>query len=261
MSETETDILLLERPSDHVALLRLNRPDVLNALNLPLRLALAEQLSSLDDDPNVRAIVITGSEQALAAGADLLDLQKRGVLNASTKDSRAAWSALEACSKPIIAAVNGFALGGGCELALHCDIIIAGEGAKFGLPEVKVGIMPGAGGTQRLLRAVGKYKASRYLLTGDFISAAEAYDMDLVSEVVPDADVLEHALKIASKIAERPPLSVSAIKEMIALGPEASLPAALMLERKAFQVLFAADDRDEGISAFLEKRKPDFQGK
>ena len=129
MSETETDILLLERPSDHVALLRLNRPDVLNALNLPLRLALAEQLSSLDDDPNVRAIVITGSEKALAAGADLLDLQKRGVLNASTKNSRAAWSALEACSKPIIAAVNGFALGGGCELALHCDIIIAGEGA------------------------------------------------------------------------------------------------------------------------------------
>lgn len=261
MSETPTDILLLERPADHVALIRLNRPEVLNALNIHLRLALADQINALEADPDTRVIVITGNEKALAAGADLEELKRRTVIDATTSESRSAWSALEACTKPVIAAVNGFALGGGCELALHCDIIIAGEGAKFGLPEVKVGIMPGAGGTQRLLRAAGKFKAARYLLTGDFMSAAEACDMGLVSEVVADSDVLDHALKIAGKIAARPPISVAAIKEMIALGPDASLPVALALERKTFHLLFGTEDRDEGITAFLEKRKPDFQGK
>jgi enoyl-CoA hydratase/carnithine racemase len=168
---------------------------------------------------------------------------------------------MEACRKPILAAVNGFALGGGCELALHCDIIIAGEGAKFGLPEVKVGIMPGAGGTQRLLRAAGKFKAMRYALTGDFIPAPEALAMGIASEVVPDEAVLAHTLKIASKIAALAPLSVDAIKEALLLGQDAPLDAALVLERKAFQLLFASEDRAEGISAFLEKRKPIFKGR
>lgn len=261
MIGSETDILLHERPSEHVALLRLNRPEVLNALSVPLRLALADRLYALEADPRVRVIVITGNEKALAAGADLEELKTRSVLDASTKESRAAWTALEACTKPLIAAVNGFALGGGCELALHCDIIIAGEGARFGLPEVKVGIMPGAGGTQRFLRAAGKFKASRYLLTGDFIPAALASEMGLVSEVVPDDEVVAHALKLADRIAGLPPLSVAAIKEVIALGPDTSLQAALALERKAFHVLFGAEDRDEGIAAFLEKRKPEFKGK
>jgi enoyl-CoA hydratase/carnithine racemase len=260
VTDTTGDIVLLEQPSGHVALLRLNRPEVLNALSVPMRLALAAHVDALEEDDAVRVIVITGDEKAFAAGADLVELRKRTIRDATTKESRAAWTALKDCTKPIIAAVNGFALGGGCELALHCDVIIAGEGAKFGLPEVKVGIMPGAGGTQRFLRAAGKFKASRYLLTGDFMSAAAASDMGLVSEIVADVDVVSHALKLAAKIAALPPLAVRALKEVIALGPDASLETALALERKAFQILFTTEDRDEGIAAFLEKRKPVFKG-
>jgi len=253
--------ILEERPAEGVALLRINRPEVLNALSMSVRAMLAEFLSKLDADPEVRAIVITGDEKAFAAGADLVELKKRTVHDTTFRSSRVAWEAMEACRKPIIAAVNGFALGGGCELALHCDIIVAGEGAKFGLPEVKVGIMPGAGGTQRLLRAAGKFQAMRYLLTGDMIPALTAREMGLVSEVVPDGEVLGHALKIAGKIAALPPLSVDAIKEVVNLGADAPLEVALILERKAFQLLFATEDRDEGISAFLEKRKPVFKGR
>ncbi|TZG24708.1 enoyl-CoA hydratase-related protein [Sphingomonas montanisoli] len=253
--------VLKETPIEGVALLKLNRPEVLNALSVPLRLELAAHIDELNLDPAVRAIVITGDEKAFAAGADLTELKKRTVRDAQTRESVAAWVALRACTKPVIAAVNGFALGGGSELAFHCDIIIAGEGAKFGLPEVKVGIMPGAGGTQRLVRAVGKFKASRYLLTGDLIPAEVAYTMGIVSEVVPDDQVIPHALKIASKIAALPPLAVQAIKEAVGLGPDASLDTALALERKTFQLLFTTEDRDEGIAAFLEKRKPVFKGR
>jgi enoyl-CoA hydratase/carnithine racemase len=253
--------VLEEHPSEGVALLRINRPEVLNALSMSVRAALAASLTRLDADPAVRAIVITGDDRAFAAGADLVELKQRSVLDKAFRDSRVAWEAMEACRKPILAAVNGFALGGGCELALHCDIIIAGEGAKFGLPEVKVGIMPGAGGTQRLLRAAGKFKAMRYALTGDFIPAPEAFAMGIASEVVPDEAVLAHTLKIASKIAALAPLSVDAIKEALLLGQDAPLDAALVLERKAFQLLFASEDRAEGISAFLEKRKPIFKGR
>lgn len=253
--------ILEERPQDGVALLRINRPDTLNALSMSVRASLAEIVTRLDADPEVRAMVITGDERAFAAGADLVELRKRMVHDTNFRSSRVAWEAMDNCRKPVIAAVNGFALGGGCELALHCDIIIAGEGAKFGLPEVKVGIMPGAGGTQRLLRVAGKYQAMRYLLTGDFIPAPIALAMGLASEVVPDADVLPHALKIAGKIAALPPLSVDSIKEVVKLGADASLQAALVLERKAFQLLFATEDRDEGIAAFIEKRKPAFKGR
>jgi enoyl-CoA hydratase len=253
--------ILEERPSSAVALLRINRPEQLNALSMSVRALLAEMVTRLDMDPEVRAIVLTGDEKAFAAGADLHELRKRTVHDTSFRSSRIAWEAMEGCRKPIIAAVNGFALGGGCELALHCDIIIAGEGARFGLPEVKLGIMPGAGGTQRLLRVAGKYKAMRYLLTGDFIPAAAALEMGLVSEVVPDSEVLAHALKIASKIAAMAPLSVDAIKEVVTLGANAALETALVLERKAFQLLFATEDRDEGIAAFIEKRPGQFKGR
>lgn len=252
--------VLEENPVEGVALLRINRPEVLNALSMSVREVLAEIVTRLDADSAVRAIVITGDERAFAAGADLVELGQRRVIDKAFRASRVAWEALESCHKPVIAAVNGFALGGGCELALHCDIIIAGEGAKFGLPEVKVGIMPGAGGTQRLLRASGKFKAMRYALTGDFIPAAEAAAMGLVSEVVADSDVLAHALKIAAKIAALAPHSVDSIKEVLLLGEDAPLETALVLERKAFQLLFATEDRTEGISAFLEKRKPSFKG-
>jgi len=253
--------ILRENVSEGVVLLRLNRPEALNALSLSIRALLAEHINALDADESVRAIVITGDEKAFAAGADLAELQKRTVHDKQFKASRVAWIALEACSKPIIAAVNGYALGGGCELALHCDIIIAGENAKLGQPEVKVGIMPGAGGTQRFLRATGMYRGLRYLLTGDMIPAQTAFTLGLVSEVVPDAEVLPHALKIASKIAALPPLAVAATKEVAGLGADASLATALNLERKAFQLLFATEDRDEGIAAFMEKRKPVFKGR
>jgi enoyl-CoA hydratase/carnithine racemase len=253
--------IIEERPTDGVALLRINRPEVLNALSMSVRSSLAEIITRLDTDAETRAIVITGDEKAFAAGADLVELKARTVHDKAFRESRVAWTAMEACRVPIIAAVNGFALGGGCELALHCDIIIAGEGARFGLPEVRVGIMPGAGGTQRLLRAAGKFKAMRYALTGDHISGVDAATMGLASECVADSDVLPHAIKIASKIASAPPISVDFIKEVISLGEDASLETALVLERKAFQLLFATEDRTEGISAFLEKRKPSFHGR
>jgi enoyl-CoA hydratase len=253
--------ILEERPADGVALLRINRPDVLNALSMSVRALLAELVARLDADPDVRVIVITGDERAFAAGADLGELRKRTVHDTNFRSSRAAWEVMDACRKPLVAAVNGYALGGGCELALHCDIIIAGEGARFGLPEVKVGIMPGAGGTQRLVRSAGKYQAMRYLLTGDPIPAVVALRMGLASEVVPDAEVLPHALNLAQKIAALPPLSIDAIKEVVKLGPDASLAAALVMERKTFQLLFATEDRAEGIAAFAEKRAPVFKGR
>jgi enoyl-CoA hydratase len=253
--------ILEERPANGVALLRLNRPDALNALSLSVRQSLAELVRRLDADGEVRAIVITGNDKAFAAGADLLELKQRTVHDPAFRASRVAWEAMESCRKPILAAVNGVALGGGCELALHCDIIIAGHSARFGLPEVKVGIMPGAGGTQRLLRAAGKFKAMRYALTGDFIPAAEAVIMGLASEAVPDTEVLPHALGLAAKIAALPPIAVDAIKEVILLGEDASLESALVLERKAFQLLFATEDRTEGMGAFLEKRQPVFKGR
>lgn len=253
--------ILEERPANGIALLRLNRPDALNALSMSVRQSLAELVKRLDADREVRAIVITGNDKAFAAGADLVELKQRTVHDPAFRASRVAWEAMESCRKPILAAVNGVALGGGCELALHCDIVIAGRSARFGLPEVKVGIMPGAGGTQRLLRAAGKFKAMRYALTGDFIPAAEAVIMGLASEVVPDTEVLPHALELAAKIAALPPIAVDAIKEVILLGEDASLESALVLERKAFQLLFATEDRTEGMGAFLEKRQPVFKGR
>jgi len=183
------------------------------------------------------------------------------VLDPDFERSGIAWRAIESCPKPIIAAVNGYALGGGFELALHCDIVIAGEGATIGQPEVRLGLMPGASGVQRFTRACGKYAAMRWLLTGDRMSGAQAMQLGLVSEVVADAEVLPHALALAEKLAGLAPLAVRSIKESVLLGPDAPLPVALQLERKAFQLLFASEDRVEGTQAFLERRKPVFRGK
>jgi enoyl-CoA hydratase/carnithine racemase len=253
--------ITLERPAEGVALLRLNRPEQLNALSMSLRELLAQHVNALAADQGTRCIVSTGNEQAFAAGADIGELARRTVLDADFDRSRAAWHAIEICPKPIIAAVNGFALGGGFELALHCDIIVAGEGATIGQPEIRLGIMPGAGGTQRFLRAAGKFASMRWLLTGDRMSAQEALRLGLVSEVVPDQEVVAHALKLAAKIADLAPLAVRAIKEAVLLGPDASLQTALTLERKAFQLLFASEDRSEGTQAFIERRKPQFKGR
>lgn len=255
-----TDVVLLERPAEAVALLRINRPEARNALNLEVRRLLARHLTELGEDPATRAIVLAGSEQSFAAGADIKEMADAGTIEMLRRGVHRLWRTIAACPKPVIAAVRGFALGGGCELAMTCDIIVAGESARFGQPEVRIGIIPGGGGTQRLTRAVGKYKAMKYILTGELFGAREAFDMGLVSEVVPDAEVEPRALELAQKIAELPPLAVELAKEAVLAGMEAPLTTALALEAKSVQILFSSRDQKEGMRAFIEKRKPKFSG-
>jgi len=253
--------VLVERPREGVALVRINRPEARNALNGRVRVLLAEAFSDLGTDADVRAIVLTGDSNAFAAGADIKEMAGAGAADMLLRQAHLLWQAIASCPKPVIAAVNGFALGGGCELAMHADIIIAGEGAQFGQPEIRVGIMPGAGGTQRLTRAVGKFKAMMMILTGKPVSAREADAMGLVSQVVPDAEVLDAALKTAETIAAMPPVAVMQIKEVLLAGMDAPLNTGLMLERKAFQLLFDTRDQKEGMQAFIEKRKPKYEGR
>ncbi|MFC5695636.1 enoyl-CoA hydratase [Pseudomonas sp. GCM10022186] len=252
--------VLLERPHAGVALLRLNRPAVLNALNMALREELAGHFLRLVDCAETRVIVITGGDTVFAAGADLGELVDASALQIYQRHVERHWQAISRCAKPVIAAVNGYALGGGCELAMHCDLIVAGTSARFAQPEIKVGVMPGAGGTQRLLRAVGKFQAMRMLLTGCRVRAEEALALGLVSEVVADAQVLPRALELARQIAGMPPLAVAQIKEVVQAGMDMPLESALALERKAFQLLFDSRDQKEGMRAFLEKRTPEYQG-
>ena len=252
--------VLLERPSDAIAIVRLNRPEVRNALNLTIRQEMAEIVRPLAEDRKLRCVVLTGNDQAFAAGADIADMSQIDAIEMFHRHTERLWAAVGECPVPVIAAVNGFALGGGLELAMHADIIIAGKSAQLGQPEVKVGIMPGAGGTQRLTRAIGKFRAMLLCLTGEMVSAQEAFDMGLVSRVVEDEDVLNAALKLAEKIASMPPIAVAQIKEVILTGADIPLSAALALERKAVQVLFASKDKSEGMSAFLEKRRPNYSG-
>ena len=188
-------------------------------------------------------------------------MASRGTIDWSLFDARRMNRAISACPKPIISAINGFALGGGCEIAMSTDIIIAGEGAQFGQPEIRVGIIPGAGGTQRLVRTVGKYRANMMLLTADFVGAAAALEMGLVSEVVPDEEVETRALEVARKITRMPPLAVKLTKEVVNAGMDASLETGLLLERKAFEILFSSEDQKEGMKAFIEKRRPEYKGK
>lgn len=253
--------VILEHPDEHIALIRLNRPEARNALSPTVRQILADHFTSLGSDDTTRCIILTGGEKIFAGGADIRDMAERSSVEMLTSRSHRFWQAVASCPKPVIAAVNGWALGGGCELAMHADIIVAGEGAKFGQPEVKIGIMPGAGGTQRLTRAVGKFLAMKILLTGEPVPARDALAMGLVSEVVPDAEVLPRAIEMAKTIASMPPLAVLQIKEAVLAGQDASLDTGLMLERKAFQLLFATRDQKEGMRAFLEKRKPEFEGR
>lgn len=255
-----TQILKLTHQDDGVAVIELHRPNARNALNLELREALAQAFIDLDQNPAVRAIVLTGGQQVFAAGADIKDFTTAGTADMYLRHTEQYWQAISSCSKPIIAAVNGFALGGGCELAMHADIIIAGESAQFGQPEVKLGLMPGAGGTQRLLRAIGKFKTMLFVLSGKLMTAKEAEQMGLVSEVVADDQTLSHALSLAKTIAGYSPIAVQQIKEVTHLGQDLSLNAALTLERKAFQILFDTQDQKEGVTAFLEKRRPEYRG-
>lgn len=250
----------LESLADGVAVVVIHRPEAKNALNAAVRRQLAEQFSSLGQRDEVRAIVLTGGDQAFVAGADVKEFATASPTDMYLRHNERLWDPIAHCPKPVIAAVNGFALGGGCELAMHCDLIVAGESARFGQPEVKLGLMPGAGGTQRLVRAVGKFQAMRILMTGCMVKAPEALRMGLVSEVVADDETLERAKSLAREIAAMPSLAVEQIKEAVLSGADLPLESALVLERKAFQMLFDTADQKEGAAAFIEKRKPDYRG-
>lgn len=251
----------VEKLEGGVAVIGLNRPARRNALSLSLRKDIADAIQAMDADRDVGVIVIRGDEKVFAAGADLAELIDMVPLDVRFEHLAVMRRACDACGKPIIAAVRGYALGGGCELAMMCDLVVAGEGATFAQPEVRVGIMPGAGGTQRFLRAAGKARALRWLLTGEPFTAAQAEAMGIVSEIVPDDAVLERALELGRKIAAQPAKAVAAIREAVRMGENAPLETALMLENRLFQMLFATTDQREGMSAFLEKRQPSFTGK
>lgn len=253
--------VVIELTEEGIAVVRLNRPEATNALSLTMQAQLSQAFTELAADAAVRVIVLTGGEQVFAAGGDIKSMSDVGPIDILQRHTERVWAPIERCPKPVIAAVCGYAFGGGAELAMHCDIIIAGESASFSQPEIRIGIMPGIGGTQRLVRAVGKFNAMRMLLTGKPVGAQEARVMGLVSQVVPDADVLPEAMKMARTIAGMPPLATMQIKEVVLAGMDASLDTALMLERKANQLLFATRDQKEGMQAFVEKRKPKFEGR
>mgnify|MGYP002335997188 FL=1 len=253
-------ILLHKQVAPYVAHIQLNRPDKLNALNLELMLEIKDALIELDADDSVRAIVISGNDKAFAAGADIKQMAGRTAVDMLKIDQFKTWDSIRKTRKPLIAAVSGYTFGGGCELAMICDIIIASETAQFGQPEINIGIMPGAGGTQRLTRIVGKSKAMEMVLGGQFMPAEEALRHGLVSRVVPIEHYLNEAVKLASLIAEKSPIAVQMAKESVLKSYEMSLQEALYFERKNFYMLFATEDQKEGMTAFVEKRKADFKG-
>ncbi|MDZ4318842.1 MAG: enoyl-CoA hydratase [Phenylobacterium sp.] len=245
-----------------VTLIRLNRPEALNALNAALLSDVAAALAGAETDPAVGCIVLTGSARAFAAGADIKEMADKSYADMFLADTFARSARrIEACRKPIIAAVSGFALGGGCELAMMCDFILAADTAKFGQPEINLGVMPGIGGTQRLTRFVGKSKAMEMILTGRMMDAAEAERSGLVSRVVPADTLVDEALAAAAKIAAQSPVAVMMNKELVETAYETTLSAGVAVERRLFHSLFAFEDQKEGMAAFVEKRKPSFKGR
>jgi enoyl-CoA hydratase len=252
---------ILVETRGRVGLIRLNRPKALNALNSLLNAELGHALAALDADAGVGCILLTGSEKAFAAGADIKEMADKSAVDMFMGDFAGTWHATANARKPIVAAVAGFALGGGCELAMQCDIVIAAEDAKFGQPEIKLGIIPGIGGTQRLPRAVGKAKAMDLVLTGRMMDAAEAERAGLVARVVPAARLLEEALAVAEGIAAMPLPAVLAAKEAVTRAFEVPLAEGIRFERRLFQALFATADQTEGMAAFVEKRPPTFKHK
>lgn len=251
---------ILVETKGRVGIIRLNRPQVLNALNNALRGEVSAAIREYEDNPNIGCMIITGNEKAFAAGADIKEMADKTYNEVLTGDF-AAWDDVARARKPIIAAVAGFALGGGCELAMMCDIIIAADNAKFGQPEIKLGVIPGIGGTQRLTRAIGKSKAMEMNLTGRMMDAAEAERANLVARVVPAASLMEEAVKTAETIASMSLPSVLLAKEAINRAFELPLAEGIRFERRVFHSLFATDDQKEGMKAFVEKRKPDFKNK
>jgi enoyl-CoA hydratase len=244
-----------------IGLVTINRPQVLNALNQQTIEELAEALEAFDRDDAIRCMILTGSERAFAAGADISQMVGASAVDVLRQDSFARWARFRALHKPVIAAVSGYALGGGCELALMCDLIVATDTAQFGQPEVKLGIIPGAGGTQRWARSVGKVRAMEVVLTGEPLRAVDAERMGVVNRVVPAGAHLDEAKRLARTIADRPPLAVRLAKEAVNQASEVGLSAGLELERRLFYLLFASDDKGEGMRAFLEKRAAHFTGR
>ena len=256
------ETLIVETPSAGVTLIRLNRPEALNALNSQVLADLGAALDAAEADDAVGCVVLTGSERAFAAGADIKEMSDKSYAQMFQEDFFTKGSRrIEQFRKPIIAAVAGYALGGGCELAMMCDFIIAAENARFGQPEINLGVTPGAGGTQRLTRFIGKSKAMDMVLTARMMDAAEAERCALVSRVVPLAELIPTALEVAQKIAALSPLAVKMAKEMVNAAYETPLGQGVMLERRLFHSLFAFDDQKEGMAAFIEKRKPAFKGR
>ena len=260
MSDPSAAPVLLEFPTPGVALLRLNRPQATNALSLELQALLSHYFTQLAADSDVRCILLTGGDTVFAAGGDINSMAGVGPIDIYQRHTERVWAPIQHCPKPVIAAVCGYAYGGGCELAMLADIIVAGRSARFCQPEIRIGIMPGIGGTQRLVRAVGKAKAMRMALTGQPISAEEAWVAGLVSNLVDDDQVQAYALEMAQVIAAMPPLAAEQIKEVILAGVDGPLETGLALERKANALLFASRDQKEGMQAFIEKRTARFEG-
>jgi enoyl-CoA hydratase len=245
-----------------VGVIRLNRPQALNALNSALNTELAQAIAALDADDGIGCVLLTGSERAFAAGADIKEMAGKTAVEAFMGDFAAgSWHAVANARKPVVAAVAGFALGGGCELAMQCDLIIAADTAQFGQPEITLGVIPGIGGTQRLTRAVGKAKAMDLILTGRRMDAAEAERAGLVARVVPAASLMEEAIKVAETIAAMPLPAVLAAKEAVNRAFETTLAEGVRFERRVFHALFATNDQKEGMAAFVEKRKPKFENR
>ncbi len=257
---TEYNDILVER-KERVGIVTLNRPKELNALRTQLIGELADALENFDRDDTIGCIILTGAgEKAFAAGADIKEMADKSPIDMLVGGFEA-WQRISKVHKPLIAAVGGYALGGGCELAMRCDMIIASENARFGQPEINIGVIPGAGGTQRLARVLGKYRTMEMVLTGTMVSAQEMADHGLVNRVVPAGEHLSEALKLAQKVAAQAPIAVRLAKEAVLAAFETSLTEGEDIERKNFFLLFASEDKREGMQAFIEKRKPNFQGK
>jgi enoyl-CoA hydratase/carnithine racemase len=246
---------------DRVALCRLNRPEARNALSPELMEELASAVERYDTDPEIRCIVIAGDDETFASGADIRALRERTFEEALRHPAASFWRRIAGCRTPLVAAVSGFALGGGCELALLCDLIVASETAQLGQPEITLGIIPGGGGTQRLARVIGKQRAMDLVLTGRRISAREAERLGLVNEVTGEGEWLEGALALAARIARRAPIAARLAKQAVLAAEEAPLSAGLEHERRLYELSMATEDRIEGMDAFLGKRKPEFKGR
>jgi enoyl-CoA hydratase len=259
-AQTAASEILVERDGA-VGIVRLNRPQALNALNKPLMEALEKELAAFDQDPDVRAVVLAGSEKAFAAGADIKEMEGLDDAEKALSSHLGRWDFLGRLGTPVIAAVSGFALGGGCELAMACDMIVASETAVFGQPEILIGVIPGAGGTQRLARRLGKAAAMEMVLTGRRLTAREALAARLVNRVVPLESYFQEAVKLAKEVAAMPPLAARAAKEAVLKSFDVDMDSGLAYERKLFYELFRTEDQKEGMKAFSEKRKPQFRGR